>query len=114
MKLIHAKTNSVIVEHLKNADSFMGRLMGLMFTKSLKKEEGLLIKECRSIHTFFMNYSLDVVFVNKKMKIVKIIRNMKPRRMTPIYFTANHVIEINAGTLPDFVKEGDVLEVRNV
>jgi uncharacterized membrane protein (UPF0127 family) len=114
MKLVNKKTNSVIVEHLKYADSFFKRLKGLMFTKDLNKNEGLLIKDCKSIHTFFMNYSLDAVFINNKFKIVKIIRNMKPRRVTPIYFGAAHVIEVKAGYLPADVSEGDFLEVVNV
>lgn len=114
MRLIHKKTNSVIVENLKVANSFFSRLKGLMFTNDLKNNEGLFIYESKSIHTFFMNYSLDAIFVDKKMKIVKIIKNMKPRRVTPIYLKASHVIEIKAGALPDFVNEGDSLEVVHV
>jgi hypothetical protein len=82
-----------------------------MFKEKMQGFDGLLIKQCRSIHTFFMMYPLDIVFMNSEMKIKKIIRNIKPWRMTFIYFTSTQVLELEAGTLPLEVHEGDKLEV---
>ena len=96
------------------ADDMIGRLIGLMFKKKLVGADGLLIDPCNSIHTFFMRYSLDVVFLGKDNRVVKIIRNIRPWRMTWIYFSARKTLELPAGKLPMDLKEGDVLEVKNV
>ena len=96
------------------ADDFSSRLIGLMFKKELKGADGLLIDPCNSIHTFFMRYPLDIVFIGKGNKIVKIIRDLKPWRMTWIYFYSHKVLELPAGKLPHDLKEGDTLEVKRV
>ncbi|EQC51248.1 hypothetical protein M901_1095 [Bacteriovorax sp. DB6_IX] len=82
-----------------------------MFKKEMKNYDGLLIRPCNSIHTFFMRFSIDAVFLNKDFKVIRIYRDLKPWRMTTIIWKANQVLELRAGTLPDNVKEGDSLTV---
>ncbi|MBA2403929.1 MAG: DUF192 domain-containing protein [Bdellovibrionales bacterium] len=96
------------------AESLIDRLIGLMFREKLVGAEGLLIDPCRSIHTCFMRYSLDIVFLSSENKIIKIIRGIRPWRITWIYFRANKTLELPAGKLPSDLKEGDILEVKNV
>ena len=81
-----------------------------MFSKSLDGFDCLWLKPCSSIHTFFMRYDIDVMFVDKKMKIIKIIRNIKPWRMTLMYFGSAQCLEFSGGFLPEELKEGDILE----
>jgi uncharacterized membrane protein (UPF0127 family) len=104
----------ILAKDVLIAEAMIDRLIGLMFRKQLTGSDGLLIDPCRSIHTFFMRYSLDIVFINKKNKVIKIIRDIKPWRMTWIYFRANKTLELPAGKLPSDLKEGDILEVKNV
>jgi uncharacterized membrane protein (UPF0127 family) len=85
-----------------------------MFKEKLVGAEGLLIDPCRSIHTCFMKYSLDIVFLSNENKIIKIIRHMKPWRLSWIYLSATKTLELPAGKLPTDVKEGDFLEVISV
>lgn len=99
---------------IRIADDMISRLIGLMFRKKLVGAEGLLIDPCNSIHTFFMRYNLDIVFIGKENRVVKIIRNIPPWRMTWIYFSARKTLELPAGKLPMDLKEGDILEVKNV
>lgn len=61
-----------------------------------------------------MKYNLDIVFISSEKKIVKIIRNLKPWRMTWIYFRASMTLELPAGKLPMDVVEGESLEVKSV
>jgi len=96
------------------ADTMGSRLVGLMFKEKLTGADGLLISPCNSIHTFFMRYSLDIVFLSSDNRIIKIIRDLKPWRMTWLYFRASKTLELPAGRLPKDLKEGDVLEVTNV
>lgn len=96
---------------LKIASSFFSRLIGLMFKKGMKDYDGLLIKQCNSIHTFFMFFTIDAIFLNKNNEVIKIYRNLKPWRMTRIVWRASQCLELNAGTIPDDLKEGDSLSI---
>lgn len=110
-----SKEGQLISEKILVADNSVTRIIGLMFRKSPPQmAEGLLLDPCNSIHTCFMRYSLDVVFLNSNYKVIKVIRNLKPWRMTWIYFRASKTLELPAGRLPIGIKEGDVLEVEVV
>lgn len=105
----------VIAEDILLADNLWSRLIGLMFrAEPPQKAKGLLLHPCNSIHTFFMRYPLDVVFMDSDNKIVKIIRSIKPWRMTWIYFRASKTLELPAGELSQAISLGDVLEVEDV
>ena len=105
----------IIAENILVANNLVSRLIGLMFLKTPpQRSQGLLLEPCNSIHTFFMRYSLDVVFLNSQNEVVKIIRNLKPWRMTWIYFRARKTLEVPAGKLPASVEPGQVLEVESV
>jgi len=106
--------NKILSNDILIADTMVTRLIGLMFKERLTGADGLLINPCNSIHTFFMRYNLDIVFLSSENQIVKIIRNIKPWRMTWIYFRAKKTLELPAGKLPVDLKVGDVLEVKNV
>ncbi|MBT7608754.1 MAG: DUF192 domain-containing protein [Bacteriovoracaceae bacterium] len=108
MKL--TKGDQVIAEKVKMADTIYLRTVGLMFSKSLDGFDCLWIRPCKSIHTCFMKYPIDVMFLDKKLKIVKIIKNIKPWRVTLMYFTATQCLEFSGGFLPGNLKIGDNLE----
>ena len=114
MKVQISYGKKILSNDILIADTLVTRLIGLMFKKQLTGAEGLLINPCNSIHTFFMRYSLDIIFLSSDNKVIKIIRDLKPWRMTWIYFRAKKTLELPAGKLPSDVKEGDVLEVKNV
>lgn len=79
------------------ADTFFRRMRGLMLRKKIQK--GLLIKPCNSIHTFFMKCNIDVLYVNKKGRIIRMICDLKPWRFGPLLFRSYAVIELPAGTI---------------
>ncbi len=110
MKLKNSQGH-LIAENIKLADSFFSRLIGLMFKEPLSEFDSLLIKKCNSIHTFFMKYPIDVIFMNKNFKVIRIYRNIKPWRMTRIVFGATQVIEFEAGKLLSEIAVGEELEL---
>ena len=114
MKVVVKGKNINVVESVTVANTMWARGMGLMFKKSLREDEGMLIDPCNSIHTFFMNFKIDVLFINKSNEIVKIKRSMPPWRMSTIYFSSKKVLELMGGVLPESVEEGDTLEFINV
>ena len=113
MKLVHKETNTVLAKDLRIAKTFMERLQGLMFRKNFLGD-GLIIEPCNSIHNCFVRFPIDAVFVDKNMKIVKILRNFKPWRFSLIYFKAKKVVELPGGSLSETIKKDDLLEVQGV
>jgi len=114
LKVIHKETNKVLANDLKIAKSFADRTLGLMFIKEMKGFDALLLEPCTSVHNFFVRFPIDLIFLNKDNKVVKLIPCFKPWRMTGIYLKARKVLELPNGTIGDFIKVGDSLEVRYV
>lgn len=104
----------LIAPVVRQADNFVTRLLGYMFSSRPTMDDGILFDPGKSIHTFFMFFSLDVVFMKKDGTVIKIFRNLRPWRMTWIYPSAQFALELPAGKLPLTVKEGDKLEVGHV
>lgn len=114
MKIQISYKDKVLSNDILIAESILDRMIGLMFKKEMAGYEGLLIMPCRSIHTFFMRYSLDIVFLSSDNRIIKIIRDLKPWRLTWIYIRAIKTLELPAGKFPLEISEGDFLVVKNV
>lgn len=81
------------------ADTFWSRLRGLMGSKSLAPGEGLLVVPCKSIHTHFMRFPIDVLYVNGAQEVVGIDRRLPPWRFGWPRSGARFVIELPAGTV---------------
>jgi hypothetical protein len=99
MKIINTSKNVTLADNVVLAQTAVSRLKGLLFYKEFKKGEALIIRPCNSIHTFFMRFPIDVIFVGANDKIVKIHQGIKPFKVTPIYFKSDFVIELPAGIL---------------
>ena len=100
------------VDRIEIADSYFTRLRGLMFRKTLGKDEGLLLKRCSSIHCCFMNFPIDVVYVNDKMDVLK-IETVRPWRVGSIVRGAKHIIELAEGAAMA-LKPGDKIVMKEV
>lgn len=99
MRLISKTTNKTLVPKLEIATGMWSRMKGLLGRSELPATEALLIKECDSIHTFFMRFSIDVVFVDAKMIVKKTVANVRPGRLVYGHWRAAHVIEFSEGFL---------------
>jgi uncharacterized membrane protein (UPF0127 family) len=102
------KDGATVVETVELAVSFWDRLTGLLGRRSLAAGRALLIHPCSSIHTFFMRFPLDVVFLGSGMEVVKIARNIRPNRVVLGGPGAVSVLEMEAGWFPEnLLKVGD-------
>jgi len=111
-KLINQTQNCELLPQLMLADSFWSRLVGLLGKSHLNIEEGMFFDHCNSIHTFGMKFSLDLIFLDKSMKVKALKRNVVPGRMTFPVFGARSVVEIASGSLETMqIKIGDQLHV---
>lgn len=113
MQLLNKTKNQMIATHVEIADSFMKRLVGLLSKKHLDKQHCMWFGDCRSIHTLGMRFSLDVIFVDKKMVVKKILYNVKPGCfMTNPVWTARSAFEFAAGSLDSHnIQPGDQLDL---
>lgn len=117
MKVNVAYNGNVFVKDVEVADNFWLKLCGYMFrgtphVQGLMFTSGLI--KWSSIHTNFMKFNLDLVFLNKENKVVKVVRDIKPWRATNFYFGVHRTLELPVGHLPQELKEGDILEVIHV
>jgi hypothetical protein len=100
----------LIVSEIIEAKSFFSKLSGLILTKKLNDSEGFLIKNCSSIHTIGMRYSIDAVFLDRENRVLKIYHNLKPFRVTTFIKGAFYVLETIAGTIKKTsLKEKDLV-----
>lgn len=99
MNIINKSNNRVLANKVIVADTFINRLKGLMFEKSLGENTAIIIFPCNAIHTFFMRFSLDVIFISKENEVLYIIENMLPKRISPFIKRAKSVLELPAGTI---------------
>jgi hypothetical protein len=72
----------VVCRSCRPAATFLARLRGLLGRRGLADGEGLLIKSTSSIHTFFMTFALDVAFLDRDFRVVKLVPELRPWRVT--------------------------------
>ncbi|MFH0763259.1 MAG: DUF192 domain-containing protein [Candidatus Omnitrophota bacterium] len=110
MKIINQTKNITLAQDAMLAGALFQRMRGLLGRKEFKQGEGIILKPCNSIHTFFMRFPIDVLFVDKNNKIVKTIANFVPFRISNIYFRVSFTIELPAGTIEKtLTSPGDIL-----
>ncbi len=70
-----------VIRNVCRTTNFLERMRGLLGTQKLKADEGLLIAPCSSVHTFGMGYTIDVLFLDNHLTIVKTVKSLKPWRL---------------------------------
>jgi uncharacterized protein len=79
------------------ADTFWSRLRGLMGRKNIPADYGLLLLPCNSVHMCFMRFAIDVIYLDKEWKILKIVRGLPPWCGLSFCYGAAAVLEVAAG-----------------
>ncbi len=114
MRIVNQTKRTVLAESVVIADTPFKRIKGLLGRKDFKEGEALIIKPCNSIHTFFMRFPIDVLFVAQDNRIIKAISYLGPFRLTSIYFNASFAIELPAGTIQSTsTQQGDCLTIED-
>jgi uncharacterized protein len=94
LKITNQTKKTVLAKDAIVADTFSKRACGLLGRREFKPGEALILDPCNSIHTFFMRFPIDVLFVDKNNKVIKVLVNLKPFRLTPIFFSSAIAIEM--------------------
>lgn len=110
MRVFNQTQNALLLTRARLADSFWLRLRGLLGRSSLEPGEGLILVGEKSIHTLFMKFPIDVVYVDKTYRVIRTDVNMVPYRLGPFVAQSAYVLEMSVGMINHTATEvGDQL-----
>ena len=89
--------NTVLGDAVELADTSETRRVGLLKHERLEPGSGLWIVPCESVHTFFMKFPIDLVYLDKQRKVRK-VRHAVPAWRLSACLTAHSILEVPAGT----------------
>jgi uncharacterized membrane protein (UPF0127 family) len=113
MQISNKSKNTILAKDAIVADTLFKRIKGLLGKRTFQQGQALIIEPCSSIHTFFMRFSIDVLFVDKNNRVIKAISAFPPFRFSNIYFSSAFVIELPSGTINSTsTSEGDPLLIE--
>lgn len=97
--LVNRQTDFILASRVLEARTFWQRLCGLLPYESLQGGEGMLISPCRSVHTFFMRFDIDVLYLSRDLKVLFLYENVVPGKTLPYSRDTWCVLELPAGTI---------------
>jgi uncharacterized protein len=100
----------VIVADARWARTRRDKRRGLIGSPALGLASGLVIERARQIHTFGMDFPIDVIFCDGDWEVRHIVHNMRPARLTRVVLRARYVLELPAGAASG-LNRGDRLQV---
>ena len=113
LMLRNASTGQVVAGNVELATTRAARNKGLLGRDALPRDHALLIAPCWSIHTWFMRFPIDVIFLARDGRVMKTRVAIGPWRMA-LALGAYAVVELAAGALANIrLKTGDCLELVN-
>ncbi len=97
---------------MDTARSLWARTQGLIGRRSLASGSALIIPKCKQVHTVFMRFAIDVIFLDRERKVVGLCSNLQPYRISGYYRSADCTVEIPEGTIEARgIRIGDVLRI---
>lgn len=109
--MLYNETKKImVVDNVKIAKTFKERFWGLMFKKKLGSSEGLMLLGCNSIHTCFMRFAIDVVFMDINHRVIGIKEKIRPWQLSGFVRKAYIALELPEGTVErKCISTGDIL-----
>ncbi|MEW8978694.1 MAG: DUF192 domain-containing protein [Symbiobacterium sp.] len=98
----------VLGDRIRRADTFHLRLLGLMFRPHLEPGQGLWLEPCSQVHTHFMRFPLDLLFLDPEGRVLRVLPHFPPWRISPRVAGARAVLELPAGAAGE-TRPGDRL-----
>lgn len=98
LTILNRTRQTVLAHYVEVADHGAKRGKGLLGRNSLSLEEGLWIFPCEAVHTFGMRFPIDLVYIDRTMRVKKVRSNVRPWRLSAC-LSAHSVIELATGTI---------------
>ena len=99
MRITNETKGTELANNVRVARGVWSRTVGLLGKSSLNPGEGLVIEPCTSVHTAFMRFAIDVLYVDRARKVVKGVANLKPFRVSGVMSGRCSVVELPSGTI---------------
>ena len=110
LRVSNLTRNTVLATCMEVADSAAKRNKGLLGRECLAPGEGLWIRPCEAVHTFWMRFPIDLVYLDRKNRIRKLVSAVPPWRLSACLL-AHSVIELPPGTIRQTrTQPGDTLD----
>jgi uncharacterized membrane protein (UPF0127 family) len=114
LRIFNLTRNTELAAAMEVAASGPKRNKGLLGRNGLSEGEGLWIVPCEAVHTFWMQFPIDLIYLDRQKHIKKLVGNVPPWRLSGC-LTAHSVCELPAGTIQKTQTEiGDKLEFSSV
>jgi uncharacterized membrane protein (UPF0127 family) len=110
--LSNTRNNRIVARTLLTAFDSASRRKGLLDHDGLADGSAMIIAPTSAIHTFAMRFTIDVMFVSKDGRVLKVRRDLKPRRIAAAW-RAFAVVELPAGSIErSDTRPGDLLQIN--
>ncbi len=102
LRALNQSRGTVLCARLENAGGVAGQSKGLLGRDGLEPGAGMLFENSRFtpmmwMHMFFMRFAIDIVFLGRGDKVIKISRRLRPWRVSAMVFGARRALELEAG-----------------
>lgn len=112
-RLVNVSRGSLVAARVERAERPLQRMRGLLGRSGLAEGEALLLAPCASIHTFFMRFPLDVLFLDRDLHVLRALESLPPWRATRLHLRAACAVELAAGSLRrSQTRQGDRLRLE--
>jgi uncharacterized membrane protein (UPF0127 family) len=112
VRVVNQSRGTLVGERVELADTSLTRFWGLLGRREVSTGGGLWIMPSSGVHTMGMRFPIDVVGLDKQMRVVKLWHRLVPFRVTSVNLKTKSVIELAAGRIRECrIEIGDVLEV---
>lgn len=98
-KMREAETDRIVVDRLEMADTLWKQSAGLLGRKSMDPDTGLWLEPCNAIHTFGMQFPIDVLFLDRNGMLLRAVSHLRSWRIAGPIWKARTVVELPAGTI---------------
>jgi len=110
VNIVNLTRDKLLLEDAMVADTMFARMKGLIGRSGLESGQGMVLKPANSVHTFGMKFAIDVAFIDRRGRVLRLLKEMVPGRLGPIVLGSVCVVEAAAGEFAKAgLKEGDLL-----
>lgn len=99
MVIVNGTRSSILAFKVRRATNFWQRLLGLLSKDELYPGEGLLLEPCQGVHTYFMRFPIDVIYLDRELRVVRLVPDLAPFRLGPVVREASAVLELATGSI---------------
>jgi uncharacterized membrane protein (UPF0127 family) len=119
LRAINRTRGTVVCEHLEDAGGLAGQSRGLLGRDRLEPGHGMLFDNGRLtpfmwMHMFFMKFAIDIVFLGRDGRVLRISRELRPWRVSAIVFGARRALELEArAAAASATQIGDIIAIES-